>query len=111
MAKSRPLYSFRMNGKLFNSSMVNAEKEGEKYSQLFEKGLGVTFQNVRIHLQEDGMRIIFENRSGNDTITISNIVPFGEDNNSVYITGKGPWDLARAWLFSPELQASKGYTA
>jgi formylglycine-generating enzyme required for sulfatase activity len=29
------------------------------------------------------------------------VVPFGEDSSSVYITGKGPWDLARAWLFRP----------
>jgi len=28
---------------------------------------------------------------GNDTISISNVVPFGEDSSSVYITGKGPW--------------------
>ncbi|MBK8883660.1 MAG: hypothetical protein IPN67_15145 [Bacteroidales bacterium] len=39
-----------------------------------------------------GARILF---------TISNIVPFGEDNGSVYITGDGPADLARARLFRP----------
>ena len=44
MARSRPLFSFRMNGKLFNSSMVNAEKEGEMYSQSYENGLRITFQ-------------------------------------------------------------------
>ena len=37
-------------------------------------------------------------------LTISNVVPFGEDANSVYITGKGPSDLARAWLFRPGFQ-------
>ena len=31
----------------------------------------------------------FEN-NGNDTVSISNVVPFGEDSSSVYITGKGP---------------------
>ena len=39
-----------------------------------------------------------------DTLSISNVVPFGEDNSSVYITGDGPWDLARAWLFRPGFQ-------
>jgi formylglycine-generating enzyme required for sulfatase activity len=100
MAKSRPLYSFRLNGRLFNSSLVNAEKEGEKYSQLYENGLSVTFQKSDSADGRWNGEIIFENRS-QDTITISNIVPFGEDNNSVYITGDGPADLARARLFRP----------
>ena len=34
-------------------------------------------------------------------LSISNVVPFGQDSSSVYITGKGPADLARAWLFRP----------
>ena len=46
------------------------------------------------------MKLIFEN-IGEDTLTISNVVPFGEDINSVYITGNGPMDLASAYLFRP----------
>jgi gamma-glutamyl hercynylcysteine S-oxide synthase len=100
MARSRPLFSFRMNGKLFSSSMVNAEKEGEKYSQSYENGLSVTFLMSDSAAGEWNGEIVFENKSG-DTLTISNIVPFGEDVNSVYITGDGPPDLARAKLFRP----------
>jgi formylglycine-generating enzyme required for sulfatase activity len=47
--------------------------------------------------------LIFEN-TGRDTLSVSNVVPFGEDSSSVYITGKGPWDLARARLFRPGFQ-------
>ena len=100
MARSRPLFSFRMNGKLYNSSMVNAEKEGDKYSQSYENGLSVTFQMSDSSAGGWNGEIIFENK-GNDTLSISNIVPFGEDINSVYITGDGPPDLARAKLFRP----------
>ena len=46
------------------------------------------------------VNIVFENTS-EDTLSISNIVPFGEDINSVYITGDGPMELARAKLFRP----------
>ena len=62
MARSRPLFSFRMNGKLFNSSMVNAEKEGEKYSQVYENGLRVTFQMSDSSAGGWNGEIVFENR-------------------------------------------------
>src|SRR5690606_10798475 len=37
----------------------------------------------------------------NDTITVTNVVPFGEKENKAFITGAGPRDLARANLFLP----------
>jgi formylglycine-generating enzyme required for sulfatase activity len=37
----------------------------------------------------------------NDTITVSDVVPFGEKNNDAFITGAGPRNLARAWLNLP----------
>lgn len=39
--------------------------------------------------------------SGNDTLEISNLIPFGENSERIYITAKGPWALARAKLFRP----------
>jgi gamma-glutamyl hercynylcysteine S-oxide synthase len=100
MARNMPLFSFRMNGKLFNSSMVNAEKEGDRYLQSYEDGLSVIFMISDSLAGNWNCEIIFENK-GEDTLSISNIVPFGEDINSVYITGDGPWELARAKLFRP----------
>jgi formylglycine-generating enzyme required for sulfatase activity len=44
--------------------------------------------------------ITFTN-TGSDTLTISNVVPFGTGPESVYITGNGPPGLARAWLYRP----------
>lgn len=44
--------------------------------------------------------VIFNN-SSHDTISISNVVPLGEGNNNVFITGKGDNPLTRSYLFMP----------
>ena len=98
--KVKPLYSFLLNNKLFNSGDVKALKTGEQYLQTFENDLDVTFKLSEPFTSGWKGEIVFENR-GKDTVSISNVVPFGEDSSSIYITGKGPWDLARAWLFRP----------
>jgi iron(II)-dependent oxidoreductase len=100
MAGSRPVFSFRLNGRLYSSSMVNAEKENDIYSQNYDNTLKVYFSTEDSLYSGWNGKITFEN-SGEDTISISNVVPFGEDNGSVYITGDGPPDLARARLFRP----------
>ena len=103
LSRSKPLYSFVLNTKLFNSAEVEVFKINDLYTQTYENNLRVTF---RISDRYDsGWRgeLTFEN-SGNDTASISNVVPFGEDTGTVYITGKGPSDLARAWLFRPGFQ-------
>ncbi|MBE0640294.1 MAG: formylglycine-generating enzyme family protein [Bacteroidales bacterium] len=45
-------------------------------------------------------QVVIKNTSP-DTLRISNFVPFGENENHVYITATGPWALARAKLFRP----------
>jgi formylglycine-generating enzyme required for sulfatase activity len=44
--------------------------------------------------------LVFEN-TGNDTISISDVLPFNTEGATSWITGSGPWDLARAWLNRP----------
>ena len=100
LPRSRPLFSFMLNNKVFNSGMENAVKTGEQFEQTYGDGLSVIF---KISSDSDAVwkgEIEFENK-GEDTITIANVVPFGEDSSSVYITGKGEKDLARAYLFRP----------
>lgn len=95
---TRPLFSFLLNGKQYNSSGAPVMISGKKYLQ--------TFEGVRVissaKPDSAGLRyqVVFENK-GADTVSLSNVVPFGEDISSVYLTGKGPSDLARAWLFRP----------
>jgi gamma-glutamyl hercynylcysteine S-oxide synthase len=103
MPENKPLYSFLLNEKKFNSADVAVQKSNDQYTQLFDSKLIVSFKMSDQY--ESGLKgeLSFVNR-GNDTITISNVVPFGEDPSSVYITGNGPPDLARACLFRPGFQ-------
>lgn len=97
---TRNLFSFNLGKKLHNSNESEATVQDNRYVQTFENSVKVT--SGIIDNTSSGVKgeLVFENR-GTDTISISNVVPFGEDDKSVYITGKGPWDLARAWLFRP----------
>jgi formylglycine-generating enzyme required for sulfatase activity len=102
LSVSKPLYSFLLNARLYNSGEVEAINTNDQYTQTFENII-VTFGSSARYDSGWRSELIFENK-GNDTVTISNVVPFGEDTGSVYITGKGPSDLARAWLFRPGFQ-------
>lgn len=100
IARNRPFFSFNINDRIFFSSESAAVKNDEGMAQSF----GVvkvmsSFKNLpatALHSE-----ISFEN-TGTDTVSVSNVVPFGFDSTScIHITGKGPWDLARAWLYRP----------
>ena len=100
---NRPLFSFLLNSKLYTSKEAGAADINGLYSQIYGKNLSVTFGNTGHYTDGWKAEITFEN-NGIDTILISNVVPFGEDSGSVYITGRGPSDLARAYLFRPGFQ-------
>lgn len=64
--------------------------------------INLTFRNTPI---EKGIKIIFFIKNiSKDTLVIKNIVPFGESNQHVYITGKGDNWLSRTHLFRPNLE-------
>ncbi len=98
--RRKSVLSFLLDEKMYSTSDITALKSGNNYSLEFDK-------KIRLVLVSDESAgpgwqcgIEFENISG-DTVSISNVIPFDSDNESVNITGKGPWDLARAWLFRP----------
>jgi len=95
------LFSFLVNGKYFNSDDREAVKQADSYVQSFENGIKVATSIVNHSSGTWSAEILFKN-TGADTVTLSNVVPFGEDASHVYITGYGPPDLARAYLFRPE---------
>ncbi len=101
LPRNKPLFSFMLNNKAFNSGMVNVIKTGELFEQTYGENLSVIFKISTDSAIAWKGEIEFENR-GKDTITIANVVPFGEDSSSVYITGYGKMDLARAYLFRPD---------
>ena len=98
--RSRPIYSFLLNGKPKNSSGLNVAKSENKYTQIYDNGLQVNFTVVDSTGSIWKSKLEFIN-TGRDSLIISNCVPYGEDSSSVYITGYGPPDLARARLFRP----------
>ena len=97
----KPLYSFLLNdNRQYNSGEAVAIKLNDAYTQTYNNLLSVT-SKLNDHYSTGWMgELTFEN-IGSDTVTISNVVPFGTDSSSVYITGNGPSDLARAWLYRP----------
>ncbi|HUW93012.1 MAG TPA: SUMF1/EgtB/PvdO family nonheme iron enzyme [Bacteroidales bacterium] len=97
---ARPLFSFRLNGKYYESDDVSAGLTGSRFAIIFPDGLEAGFTSRGGSHPGWMAELVFSNL-GRDTITISDVVPFGENRNNVYITGFGPWDLARARLFLP----------
>lgn len=98
-----PLFSFVAGNKYFTSESVNVDTSNGSYTQMFSGNLRVT---TSVPVINDGILragLLFENK-GRDTIVISNIVPFGEEKSSVFITGDGPDGLARAALFRREFR-------
>lgn len=98
--REKSVLSFLLDEKMHSTAEAQASVEGDSYS--------LQFGNlVRIQLNLPGPAapgwqcdVEFENISG-DTVTISNVIPFGSDSTSVNITGTGPDDLARARLSRP----------
>jgi len=100
LSGNKPAFSFVANGKSYSSADINVSSDGDKYVQVFNNSVKVTFSHIQPDTQGWKGELIFDN-TGGDTVSISNIVPFGEYAESVIITGIGPWDLARAWLKRP----------
>ena len=96
----RPLFSFLLNGKYCTSADFAAIKSDSVFSQTVSNLLRITF-SLPVSSDPGWICGITFTNTGKDTITISNVVPYGEDKSSVYITGNGPPDLARAYLFRP----------
>lgn len=101
--RKKPILSFRLDEKIYTTSDVTALKSGNNYSLEFENKIKLVLVNAESAGPGWQCGFEFENISS-DTVSISNVIPFDSDNESVIITGKGPWDLARAWLFRPGYQ-------
>lgn len=97
---SLPVFSFELNGSYHLSSDVDVVLAGTRFMMSFENSLSVSFTSFGGDHPGWRGRIRFRNE-GSDTIEISNVLPLGENDDNVYITGKGPWELARAYLHRP----------
>ncbi len=99
-----PLFSVSVDDSLISSGdVVTVEKDGTFFLDFGGGLLG----ELSTEAPEKGCWkgiLTFINISG-DTLILENMVPFGDDPGHVYITGTGPWSLARAALFRPNKAA------
>jgi iron(II)-dependent oxidoreductase len=103
LKRKKPVLSFLLDEKIFTTADVPALKSGNNYTLEFNNKVRLVLVNGDSAGPGWQCVLEFENISG-DTVSISNVIPFDSDNESVNITGKGPWDLACAWLFRPGYQ-------
>jgi len=97
---SRPLFSFRLDGVYFESDDVPAGLAGSRFIMIYPGGVEAGFTPRGGSHPGFNAELVFRN-TWNDTLVISDVVPFGENRNNAYITGYGQPDLARANLFLP----------
>ncbi len=90
----RPKQPLPLVSALVNGSPYRSGQEGSAPS------LKLTWQEVEWGAKGLRGQVVFAN-TGNDTLTISNVVPFGEDASHLYITGLGDHRLSRTYLFRP----------
>jgi gamma-glutamyl hercynylcysteine S-oxide synthase len=96
----RPLFCFDLNNKTYSSSDAPVVATDTTFRQVFDNKITVSIIAPLLSGKSWELDLTFEN-TGRDTVSVSNVIPFGKENTTVYITGFGPWDLARAYLYRP----------
>jgi iron(II)-dependent oxidoreductase len=100
--KSVPLFTFNINNEPFYSETAQVIREGNTYSYQFPNRI-----NGELFVQPDfepGWKAVLTIKNGtNDTLELSNVVPFGISDEHTYITATGPQALARTKIFRPDL--------
>lgn len=96
----RPLFSFDLDDSTYSSDRSVAIFSDGSFNQNFGGRIEVTTRILPASLKGWMAGIVFKN-TGMDTVSVSNIIPFGPEGTTAYIAGAGPWDLARAYLFRP----------
>lgn len=92
----KPLFSVVLDGKTLFSNEFEANNK-----RYFYKGFFELVMDSIVHNGGNLSAILrFENHS-KDTLTLENLVPFGEGPFNLYITGKGKHPLSRSHLFRP----------
>ncbi|MEQ8687742.1 MAG: SUMF1/EgtB/PvdO family nonheme iron enzyme [Imperialibacter sp.] len=90
--KQAPFISFRVNGKVIGSPVQ--EGADKRYETLYTHPSSKSSLPYKI-------TFTFKNTSATDTLTIDNVVPFGENPDHVYITGLGEHRLSRSVVYRP----------
>jgi formylglycine-generating enzyme required for sulfatase activity len=100
LSEPRTLFSFRLDGTYFESDDVPAGMAASRLVMIYPGGVEAGYI-PRGGSHPGYLAELILRNNWNDTITITDVVPFGEHYNSAYITASGPKGLARACLFLP----------
>jgi formylglycine-generating enzyme required for sulfatase activity len=95
-----PFFSVLWNGKMIISNSHNFQYNAD--SNNFMMGTGLTGTCIKDTLFRKAIKFkVTLTNTTSDTIETENFVPFVQSDDKIYITGIGPWDLARTKLFRP----------
>jgi len=97
-----PLFSMKIGNEKYFSGDAKVIKEGDLFRYQFGSIVQGSLEPVP-GFKQGWKAILIINNISIDTIEISNVVPFGEAENHIYITGTGPSALARTKIFRPGL--------
>jgi len=95
-----PFFSFMMNETQYDSREGASFKSFNNYTIFFNNGIKANVNKENNFSKCLKYNIIFTNTS-QDTISIENIVPLGQNPDHIYITGSGPWSLSRSKIWRP----------
>ena len=99
--KNVPLFSFVCNKQLLFSSQAKSDKLKNNLFHLhWSNGIQAEVQMIQTASPGAFIRLLIKNNR-NDTVIVNNVVSLGQKKDRIYITGSGPWALARSKLFLP----------
>lgn len=107
--RALPLFSYVLNDTYATTERTVFQTENEKLNFVFENKLKVTCSpsdglepsDGDAANTPDGYAVITFTNTSSDTLRLRNVVPLGESESHVYITGLGNHSLSRAHLFRP----------
>lgn len=97
---SLPLFSYVLNDRYATTERVSFTNSGKQLLFSLENKLSVSFTPLDSVASYYQATLVFTNTSA-DTLRLRNVVPLGESQNHVYLTGFGNHSLSRAHLFRP----------
>ena len=97
-----PLFSILINDQLTTTLSTAASKKGKFYHFKFSAGLTASLKVEKKFPPGWKAEIVLNNNS-DSTLKILNLVPFGQNQDNIYITSSAPWTLASSKIFRPGL--------
>ncbi|MCD6332169.1 MAG: SUMF1/EgtB/PvdO family nonheme iron enzyme [Bacteroidales bacterium] len=98
-----PLFSFRLNDKLVYSTDFQMIRSNDTLTAHLQNRLTLTYHPVP-GFSPGWKSVVTLSNQSNDTLEITNVVPFGQYPDRVYLTGLGRHYLSRTHLFRPGLE-------